>query len=148
MSVLLKSTYLYIVTATIIFATYGWWIFGVLGVEYFTGPEALIRIGKAISILIVGGYAFEWSCLLLAGLFSNTMLKKPIDFTVDERDKQIIQKSIYASHMVLVAGICFSMFALAMGVTPFWVFNAIVLAYVLSVVAELATKLTLLQAGT
>lgn len=147
MSVLTKSTYLYIFTSIIIFATYGWWTFGVLGTEYFTGPEALTRIGKAISILIVGGYAFEWSCLLFAGFFSTKTLKKPIDFTVDERDKQIIQKSIYASHMVLVAGVCFSMFALAMGVTPFWVFNAIVFGYVLSVVAELATKLTLLQAG-
>jgi len=148
MSVLAKSTYLYIFTSIVIFATYGWWTFGVLGVEYFTGPEALTRIGKAISILIVTGYAFEWSCLLGAGIFSAKVLRKPIDVTVDERDKQIIQKSMYASHMVMVAGGCFSIFALAMGVTPFWVFNSIVFAYVLSVVAELATKLTLLQAGT
>lgn len=149
MSVLAKSTYLYIFTAIVIFATYGWWIFGVLGVEYFTGPDELIRIGKAISILILAGYAFEWFCLLGAGIFSVKILKKnKEDFTVDERDKQIIQKSMYASHIVLVAGGCFSMFALAMGVTPFWVFNAIVFAYILSVVAELATKLTLLQAGT
>ena len=147
MSVLAKSTYLYIFTAIVIFSTYGWWVFGVLGIEYFTGPEALIRIGKAISILIVGGYAFEWSFLLVAGIFSSKVLKNPIDFTVDERDRQIIQKSIYASHTVLVAGVCFSMFAMALGVTPFWVFNAIVLAYVLSVAAELATKLTLLQTG-
>lgn len=147
MSVLAKSTYLYIFTAIVIFVTYGWWTFGVLGVEYFTGPEALTRIGKAISILILGGYAFEWSCLLVASVFSNKILKRPIDFTVDERDKQIVQKSIYASHMVLVAGICFSMFSLAMGLAPFWVFNAIIFAYLLSVVAELATKLTLLQAG-
>jgi len=148
MSVLAKSTYLFIFTAAVIFGTYAWWTFGVLGVEYFTGPEALTRIGKAISILIIGGYAFEWTCALVAGLFSNKVLGKPLDLTVDERDKQIIQKSIYASHMVLVAGICFSMFALAMGIKPFWVFNAIVLAYLLSVVAELATKLTLLEAGT
>ena len=146
MSVLVKSTYLYIFTATVIFATYGWWTFGVLGVEYFNGPEALIRIGKAISILIVCGYAFEWSCLLAAGLFSSKALGKPIDFTVDERDKQIVQKSIFASHMVLVAGLCLSIFGMAMGVEPFWVFNAIVLAYVFSVVAELATKLTLCRA--
>lgn len=147
MSVLAKSTYLYIFTAIVIFTTYGWWTFGVLGVEYFTGPEALIRIGKAISILIVGGYAFEWSFLLITGMFSTRMLKKPIDFTVDERDKQIIQKSIYASHMVLVVGMCLSIFSMAMGVIPFWVFNAIVLAYALSVFVELSTKLILLRAG-
>jgi hypothetical protein len=40
------------------------------------------------------------------------------------------------------------MFALAIGVKPFLVFNAIVFAYLLSVVAELTTKLTLLEAGT
>ena len=147
MSVLAKSTYLFIFTALVIFGTYGWWIFGVLGIEYFTGPEALTRIGKAICTLIIGGYAFEWSCLVLAGIFSSKVLKKPIDLTVDERDNQIVQKSIYASHMVLVAGVCCSMFILAMGVAPFYVFNAIVLAYLLSVVAEIATKLTLLQAG-
>lgn len=146
MSVLVKTTYLYIFTATVIFATYGWWTFGVLGVEYFTGPDALVRIGKAISILIVCGYAFEWACLLVAGLFGSTVLRKPLDLTIDERDMQIIQKSIYASHIVLVAGICFSIFGMAMGLEPFWVFNAIVLAYVLSIVAELTTKLTLCRA--
>lgn len=148
MSVLVKSTYLFIFTATVIFATYGWWTFGVLGVDYFTGPDALMRIGKAISILIIGGYAFEWTCLLAAGFISSKTLGKSFDITVDERDKQIINKSIYASHMVLVAGLCLSIFAMAMGAEPFWVFNAIVLAYVLSVVAELATKITLCRVGT
>lgn len=143
MSVLVRSTYLYIFTAIVIFATYGWWTFGVLGVEYFTGPEAFVRIGKAISILIVCGYAFEWACLLVAGLFGTKALKTPINLTIDERDNHIIHKSIFASHMVLVIGLCLSIFAMAMGVEPFWVFNAMVLAYVLSIVAELATKLTL-----
>lgn len=146
MSVLVKSTYLYIFTATVIFSTYGWWTFGVLGVDYFTGPEALIKIGKAISMLIICGYAFEWSCLLVAGLVSSKAFGKPLDLTVDERDKQIVQKSIFASHMVLVAGLCLSVFGMAMGLELFWVFNAIVLAYALSVVAELATKLTLCRA--
>ena len=148
MSVLAKSTYLYIFTSVVVLATYGWWVFGLLGVEYFTGPEALTRIGTAISLLIIAGYAFEWSCLLGVSLFSAKVLEKPIDLTIDERDIQIVQKSMHVSHIVLVAGLCFCAFALAAGVAPFWVFNGMVLAYEFSVVAELATKLTLLQTGT
>lgn len=143
MSVLLKTTYLYIFTTTVIFAVYGWLTFGVLGAEYFMGPEAFIRIGKALSLLIVCGYAFEWSCLLVGGMLGRKALGKSFDLTVDERDRQIVHKSIFASHMVLVAGLCLSVFGMAMGLEPFWVFNAMLLAYILSVVAELATKLRL-----
>ena len=38
--------------------------------------------------------------------------------------------------------------AVIFGTYAWWTFNAIVLAYLLSVVAELTTKLTLLEAGT
>lgn len=148
MSVLVKSTYLYIFTTTITYIIYGWWTFGVLGVEYFTGPDDLVRIGKALSILIIGGYGLEWSCMLLAGLFSSKVFGKPLDLTVDERDRQIVHKSIFASHFVLVAGLCFSAFGMALGLEAFWVFNAILLAYVLSVVAELGSKLVLCRADT
>ena len=129
MSAMTKSTYLYIFTSVVIFETFGWWIFGVLEVQYFTGPEALTRIGKAISILIVAGYAFEWTCLFGVAIFSAKVLKNTKeDFTVNERDKQILHKSMHASHTVLTAGLCFSVFAMAMGVTPFWVFHAMLLA--------------------
>ena len=141
MSLLLKSTYVHVFTAVVIFATYGFWVFGILGVEYFTGPDALIRIGKSIATLIVAGYAFEiLLTIAIVGKQSFLLAKSGID-PIDERDKQILYKSLFNSHLVLCAGLFLSIGALAMGVEPFWVFNAIVLAFLLSVIAELCTKL-------
>lgn len=141
MSLLLKSTYVHIFTATVIFATYGFWIFGVLGVEYFTGPDALIRIGRSIATLIVVGYAFEIIVsIAVLGKQSLQQAKTGIN-PIDERDKQILYKSMYTSHMVLCAGLFLSIGALAIGFDAFWVFNALVLAFLFSVIAELCTKL-------
>lgn len=45
-----KITYVHIFKATVIFAFYGWWVFGVQGIEFFTGPEAL---GVSVRLLLV-----------------------------------------------------------------------------------------------
>lgn len=149
MPVQLKATYVYIFTATVIFAVYGWWVFGILGVEYFTGPDALIRIGTALSALIIGGYAFEILTVIAVGVFNIKVLKKTSeDFILDERDNYILYKSIFASHNVLCVGICIAAITMALGLNVFWVFNLIVLAYLLSLVAELSTKLILYARGT
>lgn len=141
MSILQKSTYVHVFTATVIFAVYGFWIFGVLGVEYFTGADALIRIGRAIATLIVAGYAFE--IIVTIALLGKQSLEHARKGTaaIDERDKQILYKSLFNSHLVLCGGLFLSVGALAIGLEAFWVFNAIVLAFVLSVIAELCTKL-------
>lgn len=149
MPVLLKSTYVYLFTATVIFAAYAWWIFGVLGVAHFAGPDSLILIGRAILALIIFGYAFEWVVLLAVGLFGVKVLNNTKDdFILDERDKQIAFKSLSHSHLVLCAGLFLSIGALAAGVSAFWVFQLMVLAFLLSVIAELATKLFLYKRGT
>jgi len=147
MSLLLKSTYVHVFTAIVIFATYAFWVFGVLGVEYFTGPDALIRIGKSIAILIIAGYTFEiLVTLALLGKESIQKAKSGID-PIDEREKQILYKSLLNSHVILCGGLFLSVGALALGVPAFWVFNAIVFAFLLSVIAELGTKLFLYHAG-
>lgn len=66
---------------------------------------------------------------------------------VDERDKEIMRKSMHLSHLVLCSGLFLSVGALALGWSAFWVFNLMVLAFGLSVVAELATKLVLYKQG-
>lgn len=148
MPILLKNTYIYIFTAIIIFGVYSWWVFGIAGIEYFTGPDALIRIGKAISFLIIAGYAFEIITVFAYSIFSHFVLKKDKDeFTVDDRDKQILYKSMYLSHLVLCAGLFLSIGALAIGWSAFWVFNMMVLAFFLSVITELMTKLVLYRSG-
>ncbi len=148
MPILLKNTYIYFFTAAVIFAVYTWWVFGVLGIEYFSGPDALVRIGKTLSILIIGGYAFEILTVFAYSLFSHFVLKKSKDdFIVDERDKQILYKSIYGSHLVLCAGLFLAVGALALGWSAFWVFNIIVLAFLLSVITELTMKLFLYRSG-
>jgi len=148
MPILLKNTYIYIFTAIVIFGVYGWWVFGVLGVEYFSGPDALVRIGKTLSILIIGGYAFEIITVFIFSLFSHYVLKKSKDeFTVDERDKLILYKSMYGSHLVLCTGLFLAVGAMALGWSAFWVFNIIVLAFLLSVIAELTAKLFLYRSG-
>jgi len=148
MPIQLKTTYIYIFTLTVIIAVYSWWVFGVLGVDYFTGPDALVRIGRTIGTLIVVGYAFEILTvfilsIIIAKVFKNTK----VDFMVDERDKEILRKSMHISHLVLCTGLFLSIGALAMGWSAFWVFNSMVLVFVLSVVAELATKLFLYKRG-
>ena len=45
MNAQLRSTYLYVFTTAVIFSAYAWWVFGVLGVAHFTGPDELVRIG-------------------------------------------------------------------------------------------------------
>lgn len=148
MPVQLKTTYLYIVTLLVIYAVYGWWIFGVLGIDYFTGPDSLVRIGRAIGALIIWGYAFEIATVFLVSVFSATVLKNTKeDFVVDERDKAILHKSMHLAHLVLCTGLLLSIGALALGWSAFWVFNLMVLAYGLSVVMELATKLFLYRQG-
>ncbi len=149
MPIQLKNTYIHIVTAVLIFGAYSWCVFGLLGVDYFTGPEALARIGKAITTLIVGGYAFELSIVFGALLLGPKLLKDMShDWTLDERDMKIFYRSIHLSHLVLCAGLFASMGALAIGFEPFWVFNFLVLAFLFSVVAELGAKLYLYQSGT
>lgn len=143
MSILLKATYVHVFTALVIFAVYGFWIFGILGIEYFMGPDALIRIGKCLVALIVAGYAFEIILTLaLVGKQAIASAQSGLD-PIDERDKQILHRSIFYSHNVLCVGICLSAAGLALGFEAFWVFNAIVLAYLFSVIAELGTKLVL-----
>jgi len=140
-SILLKSTYIHIFTATVIFATYGFWIFGVLGVEYFTGPDALMRIGRSIAALIVLGYAFE-IMVTLALLGKQAILESRMgNDPIDERDKQILYQSMFNSHIALCTGLFLSIGALALGIEAFWVFNAMVLAFLASVITELCTKL-------
>ena len=148
MPILLKNTYIYIFTLIVIFAVYGWWVFGVLGVEYFTGPDELVRIGRTIGALIIWGYAFEICTVFLISLFSFKVLKNTKDdFVVDERDKEILHKSMHNSHLVLCTGLFISIGTLAMGWSAFWVFHFMVLSFLLSVVMELATKLFLYKRG-
>ena len=148
MPVQLKSTYVFMFTASVTFAFYSWWIFGILGIAHFTGPDSLVQIGRAISSLIIFGYAFEIGVLFAVGIFGVKVLKNTKeDFTLDERDKQIAYKSLHYSHLVLCSGLFLSIGALALGWSAFWVFNLMVLAFYLSVVAELATKLFLYKRG-
>lgn len=148
MPIQLKTTYIYIFTLIVTFSIYGWWVFGVLGIEYFTGADALVRIGRAIGLLIIGGYAFEILTIFLASIFSATVLKNTKDdFMVDERDKEILHKSMHLSHLVLCTGLFLAVGALAMGWSAFWVFHLMVLAFALSVVMELGTKLFLYKQG-
>jgi len=131
----------HVFTSIVIFSAYAFWIFGVLGIDYFTGADALIRIGKAIATLIVLGYAFEiLVTLTIVGKQAMQAGLSGID-PIDERDKQILYKSMLHSHFVLCGGIFLAIAALAMGVQAFWVFNAMVFAFLLSVIAELGTKL-------
>ena len=144
----LKITYVHIFMAAVIFSVYGWWVFGVLGIEYFTGRDALIRIGQTIAALIVIGYAFEMMVVLAVAIFNSKVLNQPQEeFMLDERDYRIFYKSIYGSHIVLCTGLFLAMGALALGWSAFWVFNIIVLAFLLSVIAELSTNLFLYKRG-
>lgn len=148
MPIQLKNTYLYVFTLIVISVVYGWWIFGVLGVEYFTGPDALVRIGRAIGALIIWGYAFEICTVFIVSVFSAKVLKNTkTDFMVDERDKEILRKSMHTSHLVLCTGLFLSIGALATGWSAFWVFHFMVLSFFLSVAMELGTKLFLYKQG-
>ena len=141
MPLLLKATYVHIFTSIVIFAAYGFWVFGIQGVEYFTGPDALAHIGQSIVALIVAGYAFE--ILLGLAIFGKGVFgalrenKSPLD----EREEKILHTSLVNSHFVLCGGLFLSDGVMALGASAFWVFNAIVLAFLLSVIAELGTKL-------
>lgn len=148
MPIQLKTTYLYIFTLIVSFSVYTWWVFGILGIDYFSGPDALVRIGQSILYLIIFSYTFEIALVFAMGYFNLKVLKESKeDFMLDERDKQILHQSLHLSHLVLCAGLFLSAGALAYGWSAFWVFNMMVLAFYLSVVAELATKLYLYKRG-
>lgn len=148
MSPFIKSTYLSIFTTVVIFLVYGLWIFQVLGVGYFTGPDELVRIGKAIGTLILAGWAFHIIVVLGVILFySKKEGKKLGEVVIDERDKQINYRSMFISMHVLCAGIFLAVGALAIGWAPFWVFNIIVLFYAFANVTELGAKLFFIHNG-
>jgi len=120
----------------------------VVEVDHFAGPDGLVRIGRTIVSLIVFGYAFEIAVVLGAALLSVKLYKRTAsDFVVDERDRQILYRSLHHSHLVLCAGVFASVGALALDWGAFWAFNVLVLGFPLSVVAELATKLYLYARG-
>ncbi len=148
MSPFIRSTYLSVFTTAIIFCVYGWWIFQILGVTYVTGPDALVRIGKSIGILILAGYAFEilvqLGALIIDAKFSGKSLRELI---VDERDKLIVYRSIFVSMHVLCGGVFLAIGALALGWEAFWVFNIIVLFYGLAVATELVAKILFFHRG-
>jgi len=146
MSPFVRSTYLSIISCTIIFSVYAIWVFHFLGVGYFTGPDAMIRVGKSIGVLIVAGFGFEIA-LQLAGIFFGARGGTLAGLIVDERDKQIAYRSVFISMFFICGGIFLAVAAMAMGWEIFWVFNIMVLFYALGVAAELGSKLYFLREG-
>lgn len=148
MSPLLRSTYISILTTFIALSLYAFWVFSVAGISYFSGPEELVRIGKAIGILILAGYGFEILAQLGAVIIDAKIYGRSVkEMLVDERDKLIVYRSIFLSTHVLCTGIFISIGALAFGFSAFWVFNIIVLFYGLAIATELTAKLVFLYRG-
>ena len=148
MSPFIKSTYVSIFTTVVIFFVYALWVFQIVGVGYFTGPDELVRIGKTIGTLILAGWAFHIVVVIGAVLLDAKKSGKSVnELIVDERDKQINYRSMYISMHVLCAGIFLSIGALALGWAPFWVFNIIVLFYALANMTELGAKLFFIHQG-
>jgi|GEM_PF-6924927 len=50
MSPFVRSTYISIFACTIIFSVYAIWVFHFLGVGYFTGPDAMIRVQEGVGL--------------------------------------------------------------------------------------------------
>lgn len=148
MSPFIKATYLSIFTTVVIFGVYAVWIFQFLGIQYFAGPDELVRIGKTIGTLILAGWAFHIIVVMGVTLFdARKSGKKLSELIVDERDRQINYRSMFIAMHVLCAGILLSVGALAMGWAPFWVFNIIVLFYALANLTELGAKLRFIYQG-
>lgn len=148
MSPFIKSTYLSVFTTVVIFSVYAVWIFQILGIGYFTGPDELVRTGRAIAALAIAGWAFHILLVLSVTIFDAKKLgNKLSELIVDERDKQINYRSMFISMHVLCAGLLFSIAALAMGWAPFWVFNIIVLFYAFANLTELGAKLFFIHRG-
>lgn len=148
MSPLARSTYLSLFTTAVVFLAYGWWVFQIAGVSYFTGPDALVRIGQSIGILIVAGFAFEYAVQFI-GLAIDAKLngRKLSELVVDERDKLIVYRSIFISMHVLCGGLFLAIGALALGWEPFWVFNIMVLFYAMANATELGAKVYFFRRG-
>ena len=148
MSPLVRTTYFCVFSTLLVYMVYAWWVFQVMGVSYFMGPDALVRIGRSIGSLIVFGHVFEWLVLISALVLGSKLAGKSVsELVVDERDKQINYRSISLSRHVLCIGLFLSMGALAMGWEPFWVFNIIVLFYGIANVVELGAKIFFFRQG-
>ena len=148
MSPFIKSTYLSIFTTIVIFSVYAVWIFLILGVGYFTGPDELVRIGRSIGLLVIAGWAFHIVLVLGVTIFDAKREGKNLaDLIVDERDKQINYRSMFISMHVLCAGLLLAIGALAVGWAPFWVFNIMVLFYAFANLTELGAKLFFIHRG-
>ena len=148
MSPFIKSTYLSIFTTIVIFSVYAVWIFLILGVGYFTGPDELVRIGRSIGLLAIAGWAFHIVLVLGVTIFDAKREGKNLaDLIVDEREKQINYRSMFISMHVLCAGLLLAIGALAVGWAPFWVFNIMVLFYAFANLTELGAKLFFIHRG-
>jgi uncharacterized membrane protein len=143
-----KATYVSLFTTVVVFLVYAVWIFQVLGVGYFTGPNELVRIGQSIGILILAGWAFHIVVVIgVMILDAKRTGKKLHEIIVDERDRQINYRSMFISMHVLCAGLFLAIGALAMGWAPFWVFNIIVLFYACANLTELSAKIFFIHRG-
>jgi len=128
MSPFVRVTYVSVFTTLLVYLAYCWWVFQVMGVDYFVGTEdSLVRIGKTIGSFILLGHAFEWFVLFcVISIGAKLSGNKIVNLVFDERDKQISHRSMSISRNVLCIGIFLSIGALAIGWAPFWVFNIIV----------------------
>ncbi len=148
MSPFVRLTYVSVFTTLLVYLVYGWWVFHVMGVGYFMGPDALVRIGRTIGGLIIFGHAFEWAVLLGTAMIGARQTGKKIqDLVIDERDKQINYRSLTLSRHVLCVGLFLAIAAMAIGWEAFWVFNIIVLFYAFGNVTDLGAKIFFFRKG-
>jgi hypothetical protein len=114
----------------------------------FDGADASSLLGRSILILIVCSIILNIILTILFNIvFAIADRESNPSFVVDERDRLIELRANTISHYAFGAGFILSMVALAVGYSPFLVFNLIVASFGTASLVENAVQLCFYRRG-
>jgi len=143
-----KNIYVSLFSGTLVFAIYFWRVSAMFADGRFDAADASSLIGKSILLLMAGGIALHIAATFLFNILYAIAANEPDQsFLVDERDRDFELRALRIAYHSFGAGYVISMIALALGYTPFVVFNLIIFSCFVSTTAEGLARLFFYRRG-
>ena len=136
-----KKSIATIIGTILIFGIYYWTVFERYHTETLTTEEELQFWSKAILIAIPVSIAGKIVLYILFAIFNTIITQEKLPKFEDERDKLIELKATRNAFFIFGMGFLVSMFVLAFGYTPYYMFLALILAGVISEIFDNLSRL-------
>lgn len=142
-----KSICVSLVSAIIMFALYGTYMFGMYQEGRFDGADACSLVGKSIFVLIGVSIVVSIIVQILVTIINAIVTKECEHSISDERDKLIDLKGMQFFVVAFSIGFVGSMGALALGTAPYIVFCLIIFSMFVGTIVGDVTKLFFYHRG-